>query len=575
VRIALLGSATLSYVRSYLEVACRVAGLTPAIYEGDFGQYAQEILRPESELYAFEPQVIVLAIHGRALFPALYDDPFSMDVAGRRAAVDEIIERLAGLLAPLTARSSALVLLHTFATPQHSPLGTLDLRDEFGQTALFSAINVGLAARVRRDFPAVHLVDEDRVYGNVGKRHVTDPRLWWLARIGVGEGALPALTATYMRSIKALMGQTRKCLVLDLDNTLWGGVVGEDGPDGIQLGQEAPGNAFRAFQEAILGLYRRGIILAINSKNNEVDALSVLDQHPEMLLRSRHFAAMRINWQDKVTNLREIAAELNIGLDSLVFMDDNPAECALVRAQLPEVLTVDLPRDPELYRGVLLELTDFDSLTLTEEDRQRGQLYAERRERQQWEAVHADAAGTLGSYLEELAMRVRIERADRFAIPRVAQLIGKTNQFNLTTRRHSEAAVRALAASDAAAVYSVRVTDRFGDHGLVGVAIVEKAAMVWTIDTLLLSCRVLGRGVETALLSALAAFARRAGVQTLRGKYIPTAKNLPARDFYPQHGFGRVADGGVDGAQMWELDLRVNDVSPPAWLIIETPVETE
>jgi FkbH-like protein len=578
VRIALLGSATLTYVRSYLEVACRVAGLTPVLYEGDFGQYAQEILQPESGLYAFAPQIIILAIHGRALFPALYDDPLGMDEAARRTAVGEVVERVAGLLAPLTARSPALVLLHTFATPRHSPLGVLDLRDPFGQSALFGAINAELAARVRRDFPAVHLVDEDRVYGNAGKRNVTDPRLWYLARIGVGEGALPALAATYLRYVKAFKGLTRKCLVLDLDNTLWGGVVGEDGPEGIKLGQEAPGNAYRAFQEAILGLYRRGIILAVNSKNNEADALTVLEQHPEMLLRPRHFAAMRINWQDKATNLREIAAELNIGLDSLVFVDDNPAECALVRAQLPEVLTVELPRDPALYRDVLLDLTDFDSLTLTEEDRQRGQLYAERRERQEWEAAHTDAAGTLGDYLRDLGIRVRIERADSFAIPRVAQLIGKTNQFNLTTRRHSEQAVRALAASDAAAVYGVRVADRFGDHGLVGVAITAQAANAWTIDTLLLSCRVLGRGVETALLSTLAADARAAGAQTLRGEFIPTAKNEPAREFYPQHGFHRVAaaTAGPEGAaQEWELDLRASDVAPPAWLAIETPAAIE
>jgi FkbH-like protein len=573
-RIALLGSATLAYVRSYLEVSCRIAGLTPAFYEGDFGQYAQDVLQPNSDLYAFSPEVVILSIHGRTLFPALYEDPFSMAVAARRAAVDDAINRVVSLLTPLTSRSSALVLLHTFATPQYSPLGTLDLRDEFGQTAIFGAINSGLAERVRRDFPSVYLVDEDRVYGRVGKRNVTDPRLWFLARIGVSEGALHELTSDYMRVIKAFKGQTRKCLVLDLDNTLWGGVVGEDGPQGIVLGQEAPGNAFLAFQEAVLGLYRRGIILAINSKNNEADALEALDNHPEMLLRSHHFAAMRINWQDKVTNLRSIAQELNIGLDSLTFIDDNPAECAFVRAQLPEVLTVELPRDPALYRSVLLDLTDFDSLTLTKEDQLRGQLYAQRRERQEWETTHATSLGTLGDYLEELDLRVLVERADSFAIPRIAQLIGKTNQFNLTTRRHDEPTVRALEASAASAVYSVRVHDRFGDHGLVGVAIIKKDASTWKIDTFLLSCRVLGQGVETALLSVLTAAARAEGAHTLRGIYIPTAKNAPAKDFYPQHGFSRVA-GSSDGSQEWELNVLVSELEPPAWLTIETQIGTE
>jgi FkbH-like protein len=296
-----------------------------------------------------------------------------------------------------------------------------------------------------------------------------------------------------------------------------------------------------------------------------------------MLLRSQHFAALRINWQDKVTNLRSIAQELNIGLDSLVFIDDNPAERALVRAQLPEVVTVELPRDPALYRSVLLALTDFDSLTLTEEDRLRGRLYAQRRERAQWEATHASALGTLGEYLEELDMRVGVERADNFAIPRIAQLIGKTNQFNLTTRRYSEPTVRALAASTDAAVYGVRVRDRFGDHGLVGVAIIVKEASVWKIDTFLLSCRVLGRGVETALLSVLTATARAEGADAIRGMYIPTAKNAPASDFYAQHGFSRVAESSdetSDGSQEWELNVLVSEVAAPAWLTIDTPAGT-
>ena len=566
VRIAIIGSSTLEYVKSYLEVACRLAGLTPAFYLGPYGQYAQDILDPGSALYAFAPDVIIVAIHGQSFFPDLYESPVDLDVPARRAAAEQVAERMASLLARLTAHSQAHVLLHTFATPQYSPLGTLDLRDELGQTAFFQLINGGIAARVRRDFPSVHLVDEDRIYGRVGKHNVTDPRMWFLARIGIGEGVLSALTAEYMRCIKAAKGRTRKCLVLDLDNTLWGGVVGEDGPTGIALGQEAPGNAFVAFQKAILSLYKRGIILAINSKNNEADALEVLEHHPDMVLRPHHFAAMRINWQDKATNLRGIAEQLNIGLDSLVFMDDNPAECALVRSRLPEVLTIHLPNDPALYRATLLDLTDFDSLALTEEDRMRGQLYAQRRERQSWEAGHA---GNLDDYLGELEMVVDVAPADDFAIPRIAQLIGKTNQFNLTTRRHTETAVRAFAGSDDSIVYSVRASDRFGEHGLVGAAILRASGDIWEVDTLLLSCRVLGRGVETAILSALVSAAREGGACLLRGLFIPTAKNAPARDFYSRHGFQLAAE--EDTTQMWELDVRAGDVATPAWLTLRVP----
>jgi len=574
VRIAVVGSSTLDHVRGYLEVACRQAGLTPEFYLGPFDQYAQDILDADSALYRFAPEVVIMAVHGRALFPDLYDRPFDLDPNERRAAAARVVDDVARLLGVLTARTTALVLLHTFATPQYSPLGALDLRDPFGQTAIFAAINGGLAERVRRDFPSVQLVDEDRVYGRVGKRNVTDPRLWHLARIGIGEGALGELAATYMRSIKPLKSRARKCLVLDLDNTLWGGVVGEDGPHGIALGHEAPGNAYRALQEVILDLWKRGVILAVNSKNNEADAMEALERHPEMILRPRHFAALRINWRDKAANLESIAAELNIGLDSLVFLDDNPAECALVRSRLPQVLTVQLPRDPARYRETLLRLTDFDALTLTEEDRQRGQLYAQRRERQEWEARRAGANGgangaaadNLDDYLGELGLVVAVAPADEFTIPRVAQLIGKTNQFNLTTRRHNEAAVRAFARSADHAVYTVRVEDRFGDHGLTGVAIVATAGDVWEIDTLLLSCRVLGRGVETALLSALAAAARASGARALRGQFIPTAKNAPAADIYERHAFALVDER--DGARTWELDVRAREVAPPAWLTL-------
>lgn len=566
VRIAILGSSTLDHLQSYLEVACRQTGLSPSFYLGPFGQYAQDILNDASPLYAFAPEVILLAIHGRTLFPALYDAPFDLDIEARQAMAADVVKRITSLLHELTKRTSAHVLLHSFATPQYSPLGTLDLRDPFGQTAIFQVINNGLAQCVRQQFSSVHLIDEDRVYGRVGKRNVTDPRLWYLARVGIGEGALPALAAEYMRFITAIKARSRKCLVLDLDNTLWGGVVGEDGSHGIAIGQEAPGNAYIAFQEAILNLWKRGVILAINSKNNGADALEVLERHPDMILRPSHFAAMRINWQDKASNLVSIADELNIGLDSLVFVDDNPAECALVRSRLPEVLTVELPTDPALYRGMLLELVAFDTLALTDEDRHRGKLYAQRRERQEWESHHA---GSLDDYLHDLALVVEVALADAFALPRVAQLIGKTNQFNLTTRRHTEAAVHALAKSPDSDVYSVRVHDRFGDSGLTGVAIVRKRPDVWDVDTLLLSCRVLGRGVESAMLAVLAADARASGATTLRGEFIRTAKNAPAADFYPRHGFTLVEEQGE--TQTWTLDLRTSTVAVPAWITLSAP----
>jgi len=588
IRIALLGSATLDQLGSYVGMACRLAGLTPRIYVGPFGQLAQQILDPQGGLYASEPDVVVLATHGRSLFPELYDHPFRLEEAARRAAIAPIVDDLAALLTALTARTSALVLLHSFATPQHSPMGILDRREPFGQAALFAALNEALAARLRRDFPSVYLLDEDRVLGRIGKCTVTDPRLWLLGRIALAPAALEALAAEYLRYVKPLKGRSRKCLVLDLDNTLWGGVVGEDGPSGIVLGREAPGNAFRAFQEVILDLWERGILLAIVSKNNEADALEVLERHPDMILRPRHFAAIRINWLDKSVNLRSIAEELNIGLESLSFMDDSATECYLVRAQLPQVLTVQLPRDPARYRATLLEMTDFEILALTDEDRRRGALYAQRRERLQWEDRHA---GNLNEYLADLGLVVEVAVADSYDLPRVAQLISKTNQFNLTGRRHGEGAIRAFAQSGGHLICAMRVRDRFGDHGLVGAAILAlDGGGIWTIDTLVVSCRVLGRGAETAFLSALASAARVRGGTRLRGLFVASAKNAQTSDLYPRHGFspagqramaggpaagieaggeGDVAgtgegDGGTEG---WLFDL-ADELAAPSWLTL-------
>lgn len=566
IRIAMVGSSTLDYARHYVNVACAQAGIAADFYVGPYGQYAQELLNASSGLFGFDADIVIVSVHGRALFPELYDDPFALPPDARRGAAGAAVERLTALVESLTSRSRATVLLHTFATPQHSPAGVLDLRDEFGQSELFAHINGNLARIVRERFLSVRLIDEDRVFGRTGKREMTDPRLWHMARIGLAHDALREATGEYMRVIKPLLGRNRKCLVLDLDNTLWGGVIGEDGPEGIALGHEAPGNAYRAFQEAIAALARRGILLAINSKNNEQEALAVLEHHPEMLLRPRDFAAMRINWLDKAANLRSIADELNIGLDSLVFMDDNPVECARVRAGLPQVLTVALPKDPALFRRTLLDLTDFETLQLTDEDRQRGAMYAQQRERRSLEAEQ----GSLEGFLAALDLEVDIAALADVDVPRVTQLIGKTNQFNLTTVRHTEQAVRGFAASRAHHVYTVRVRDRFGDHGLTGVAIVATNDGAWTIETLLLSCRVLGCGVETALLSAIAAAAAKSGATTLHGLFTPTARNDVAAPFYERHGFCR--NGDRDSAQLWSLGLdAVTSIDMPAWVRRTSP----
>ncbi len=324
-KVALLGNATLDHLRSYLKVELYRAGLRPDIYIGDFGQYTQEILDPSSGLYSFSPDVVILAIHPSRLFPNLHSFPFDMTVEQRRAEIDAGLETLRSLLATFRQHSPAPVLVHNMVVPQHPALGTLDLRDELGQVAAFQQINLRLADMGRDQFKNVYIVDEDGIQSRYGKAQATDTRMWLTARLAWSDALLRALAREYLRFIRPLKGLSRKCIVLDLDNTLWGGVVGEDGLAGIQIGSEAPGSAYVAFQRELERLWRRGILLAISSKNNPEDALAVFEKHPDMVLKLSHFATHRINWEPKELNIRDIAQELNIGLDSLVFLDDNPA----------------------------------------------------------------------------------------------------------------------------------------------------------------------------------------------------------------------------------------------------------
>jgi FkbH-like protein len=554
VRVALTGSGTLASLGAHIRVGCAQAGLHPFVYVGGFNQWAQDLLSASSALYAFAPDIILLPLQAAELFPATMAHP-DADAATLATERQEGISRIGTLVEAVGQHApGATLVLSTFATPDRSPFGILDLKAETGQRARIASLNADLSTLVR-DRRQVVLLDQDRVEARFGKGRVRDARLWYLGSVPYSDAFLPVLAAEYLRVIRPLKGLVRKCIVLDLDNTLWGGVIGEDGIDGIKIGgNDAPGNAFRDFQFALSALRRRGVLLAVCSKNNPDDVWPAFETHPEMVLRRDDFAAVRVNWTDKVANIVDIARELNLGLESFVFLDDNPAERAVVAANLPAVLTVDLPADPAYYTEALLNLDVFESLGITDEDRARAEMYRQAQTRRAFE--ESAAASDLTSHLETLGITVKIERATSFSIPRIAQLINKTNQFNMTTRRHTEAQVRAMAESGDVDVYSVSVADRFGDFGLTGVAIIEKSASVWTIDSFLLSCRVLGRGVEDALLAHIIAGAGNSSASALRAPFLSTAKNAPARGFYARHGFQLAAgEEEAAGVQVFELPL--------------------
>jgi FkbH-like protein len=559
VRIALLSSYVLDPLIPFLDVECRRAGLVPSFYVTPFNQYTQEVLDPSSALYAFGPEIAFVALDLEDIFPAVRGVP-SVDELTRSR--DEIRGRVATLVRELSSRSNALIVVHELALTGWSPHGILDNRRGDSLSRWTEDLNRDLAEELGSQAHAF-LLPLRQVLGRAGTERSQSRKLWYLARMRHGDAALSELARYSMRYVKPLKGLTRKCVVVDLDGTLWGGVVGEVGAEGIQLGPTAPGVEFVDFQEALLNLTKRGILLAVCSKNNTDDVMPVLREHKHMVLREEHFSALRINWRNKAENLAEIAEELNIGLDALVFLDDNPVERALIRQLLPEVLTVELPRDASQFRATLEELTDFELLALTREDELRVSQYQANRRREALES----SSGSLDAYLHSLEIRADIARAQAHHVPRLVQMFNKTNQFNATTRRYQTPEMERFIASPDHRVYVLEVADRFGEHGLVGAAIVREKGETWCIDSVLLSCRVMGLSVETVLLKRIYDAARLRGIPRLVGKFVRTQKNEPTADFYRRHGFR--LDRDADGAQTWILDPRVDRIEDPAWIAVK------
>jgi FkbH-like protein len=557
-RIAFLRSFTVEPIVPFLRASAALHGIGVESWVGEFNAYPQEILDPNSALYSFAPDTVFLAVQTRDLVPALWSEGIEPDAAtalAERAAAD-----LTNLIAALRSNSKANIVVHALDVPAFGANGILDAQRDATAAGAIGEINRRIRERCSGRFENVYWLDYPALVARHGRLGWYDERKWLSARLPIAAPHLADMATEWLRFIIPLAHRTAKVLVVDLDNTLWGGVIGEDGLGGIRLDDEFPGAAFKALQLAILDLHRRGVVLAVCSKNNADEAMAALRDHPAMILRPDHFAAFRINWEPKPDNLRSLAQELNLGLDSFVFLDDNPAERTAVARMLPEVAVIDLPDDPMAYARVLREAPHFEVLRLSDEDRARGAYYAGNRLRGELQA----AAATPEDFLRSLEIGAEVKPVDDFSRARVAQLTQKTNQFNLTTRRYSEGQIADFAASDDWDVMIMRSWDRFGDNGIVGVAILHHQRDICEIDTLLLSCRVIGRSLETALLRGAIAVAVRHGAKTLRGWFLPTRKNAPAADFYRRHGF-RLAQS-TDAGVLWELALSTALPAMPDWI---------
>jgi FkbH-like protein len=558
-RVAWLASFTTELLRPYLivEGARRRLHLDP--YFAPFGQIEQPILADGGALYAPAPDLVVIAIRVEDTEAALTDGWLGLAAADARRLVDEHVARLAAAARALRARTTARILVWNQPPLARLAAGLADATLEPSQADLIAGLNRDLARAIAQVSDA-YVFDAHRLATELGTASFYDAKLGFLARMPFAARAQVAIAAATARQAAALWRPPKKCLVVDLDNTLWGGVIGEDGVGGIALGEDYPGSAFVAFQRRLLAYRDRGVLLAIASKNNPADVDEAF-AHPSMVVKLDDFVARQIHWNDKASSLRAIAAELNLGIDSLAFFDDNPVERDWVRGQLPEVTVIDVPKSPLGYVDALDGAAAFDLLAITAEDRERTRLY----QHDQARARLADATGSVDDFLRALGQKITIGAVGAATLPRVVQLLGKTNQFNVTTRRHSQADLERMIAGGAIALW-MRIEDRFGDNGLVGVAIAVPCGAEWDLDSFLMSCRVLGRRAEETLLGAIARRARSRGGAVLHGEFIPTKKNAPAASFFRDTGFAP-----VDGApNRWRLALGEHPPSP-LFELIEVP----
>jgi FkbH-like protein len=560
-RLLLLGNHTLAALARCATAASLCRGMVVDARVGPFNQHMQMLLDPTLGLAEHDPQVIFLSLDLQRLLAPLPAGLADLSVAGRRACIDEALAAVGDWVEAAKAATRATLLVGNFWRPCRPHLGLADGKLPGGEAALYAGVNLRLLDIYAAD-PQVHVVDVAQAVATAGRQAATDPRLALLAKLAWSEAAVPTIAELLARYLVQLTLPPKKCLVLDLDNTLWGGVLGEEGPNGIRIAEGDPvGEAFRAFQLAVKGVQQRGLLLAACSKNNRADVEEVFRLRPEMPLALKDFAATRIDWEPKHVNLQALAAELNIGTDSLVFVDDNPAECELVRQMLPEVTVIQLPRDPAAYAGLLLDRPELERLVIAAEDRRKTEQYHEQAAREASRRV----AGDMQSYLESLGTVVTHWPATRAELTRVHQLFSKTNQFNLTTKRYRPADVETFIASPDWYLEVVQAEDRFGELGIIAAFLLDlRTPDAVAVDSVMMSCRALGRGIDTVIGNRIKAVARaHAPRGRLVGEFRPTAKNEPAADFYERQGFA-VDAADEDGNKRYELAVaKAGDLPAP------------
>ena len=521
--------------------------INPNIYQGDYDVVIQEVLSEGTTMINFKPEILIIFLDIRILAPNLilkYTELSSDEIQKEKETVLEYIELL---FSSINANFETKVIFHLFDLPSIPAFDMAEIQQGNGQRSIIKSIN-DLIVDKSKIYGDIYFVDLNIIKEKLGLQNFFDKRYWFIGKAPFSLDAAKEITIEHSKIINTLMGKTKKCLVLDCDNTLWGGILGEDGFDKIKIGKTYPGNMYLDFQRQILNLYNKGVILAINSKNNEEDVLEVLENHPDMLLRKNHFACIYANWENKATNIKNIALDLNIGIDSLVFVDDSAFECNLIKENVPEVEVIQLPKEAYKYSEILLNSGLFDKLAYTQEDKNRGELYKVEVDRKKHRTKFSD----IDSYYKSLEMVITIENVSEFTIPRVSQLTQRTNQFNLTTKRYSEDDIKLFMNSNKYDVLVLSLSDKFGDMGIVGVLILDYTVPdIAIIDSLMMSCRVIGRQVENIFLLEALNRSITYNVKKVIGKYIATKKNSQVADFYTSNGFQEVTS--AEGHKTYEF----------------------
>jgi FkbH-like protein len=544
-RVAVLGFSTTQYYASVLRGLGKAVGFPVVTFEPEYNTVHQMVLDDESPLYSFRPDFVVFLTAVQALRSTI----LAADPAKRTELAERETEHLVSLVRRVSEDADVTVVVNEFVIPYERAWGNFTARIEASLPNIVRRVNERLR-EVAAESENVYTVDSDHIASWLGKRAWFDERLWFYSKSFSHPEALPHVAGQALDIFRALRGKTIKCVALDLDNTLWGGTIGDDGLEGIRLGELGDGEAYVHFQTWLKELAGRGVLLAICSKNDPEKAREPFQKHNDMVLTEASISCFVANWDNKADNLHLVAKRLNIGLDSIVFLDDSAFERNLVRELVPDVCVPEMPQDPADFVPYLESLNLFETTQFSDEDRRRTDLYRANvlREDEQARFTNVD------DYLNSLAMEAAFERFDDLHLPRIAQLVQRTNQFNLTTIRHSPAELKQFADDSDYFPFYITLTDRFGDNGLISVVICKREDEWLDVVTWLMSCRVISRRVEEFVLDRLVEVARDAGLNQLRGRYLPTQKNKVVSNHYQSLGF-RLTETLPDGSTSWHLTI--------------------